>query len=65
MGALLSTWILKIFSRKNSIIFLNGVALLGGIIIVSYNAFAILIIGRFVQGVAMGGLSSVVPMVIK
>jgi SP family facilitated glucose transporter-like MFS transporter 3 len=65
LGALLSTLLLKYFSRRNTVLVLNGVAALGGLLLVSYNSVWLLLGGRLIQGATMGGLSSVIPLIVK
>lgn len=64
IGAVLSFLLLKNFSRRQSLLVVNGVALVVGFLIFIPNQL-ILFAGRFIQGMCVGAYSAVVPLIIK
>lgn len=64
LGALSASIILKIFSRRNSVLFVNSCALLFGLLIMYPNLY-LFFVSRFFQGACVGLYSAIVPLLIK
>jgi major inositol transporter-like SP family MFS transporter len=64
-GALLSSCVLARYSRRESILVFNLVGMASMPLLLAAPRLPLLVAGRVIQGVSMGGLSSVIPLVIK
>ena len=64
IGAVLSFLLLKHFSRRQSLLVVNGIALVVGFLIFIPNQL-ILFVARFIQGMCVGAYSAITPLIIK
>lgn len=64
VGALASSIVMKKFSRRNSILFINMIALFAGVIIL-IPSLGLLYFGRILQGICTGMYSALIPLLIK
>lgn len=64
LGAFLSYYLLKRFSRKSSILIVNCFAFIIGLILYIPNAYIFLFV-RFCQGICAGLFSSITPLMMK
>lgn len=63
-GALGSSIILKNFSRRNSVLLVNAIALICGVLVMIPNLYLFFVL-RFFQGACIGLYSAIVPLLIK
>lgn len=65
VGAIFSSFLYNKLSRRQCILVFNGIAFVGGALVLADNLLLTFIVGRGLQGFSLGGLSSILPVINK